>query len=47
MKKKSFELPKVHRLRGQIGDFLLMLNTPEDAVSELIENAGENGKAAI
>ena len=28
-KKKAFELPMAHRLRGQIGDFLLMLNTPE------------------
>ena len=27
--KKAFNLPKEHRLRGQISDFLLMLNTPE------------------
>ena len=27
--KKVFNLPKEHRLRGRISDFLLMLNTPE------------------
>ena len=27
--KKAFYLPKEHRLRGRISDFLLMLNTPE------------------
>ena len=27
--KNAFNLPKEHRLRGQISDFLLMLNTPE------------------
>ena len=27
--KKAFNLPKEHRLRGRISDFLLMLNTPE------------------
>ncbi len=27
--KKAFNLPKEHRLRRQISDFLLMLNTPE------------------